>query len=152
MQSRNWLTLLGSFGLMLAVAVPAWAQRGDRDDQRGDREERRDDRRERRFDPTELLKRMDANGNGQLEPDEVSDRARGFIERAATQAGLDMKQPLPIEKLSAAMQNRNDGERKEGEGETKSETPAATPPPAPGSPAPMSTESPMKPVGPPLVP
>lgn len=165
MQTRQWLTFFGSLGLTLAVAVPLWAQRGDdddrgyrrdregRDEDRGERGER-GDRRERRFDPTELLKRMDANGNGQLEPGEVSDRARGFVERAASQAGLDPKQPLAIDKLSAAMQRRDEGESRPGEGEAKSETPAASPmtTPAPTSPAPSSSESTTKPANPPLVP
>src|SRR5688500_2327772 len=88
------ITVIGRL-LSLNVAV---AQRGDDDDGEGRR-----GRRDRGFDPTELLTRMDANKNGQLEPDEVSGRARGIVERLAERAKLDPKQPLPIEKLTAAI-------------------------------------------------
>lgn len=120
MNMRDWLRLAIFVLACLALASPALAQRGDDDDD--------DDRRDRRrFDPVELLQRMDANRNGQLEPDEVSGRARGFVDRYAQQAGLDPKQPLPIDKLSAAMQQGRDAdERREGESSTNQPMPATT--------------------------
>jgi hypothetical protein len=103
------------------------------------------------FDPVELLKRLDKNDNGQIEPDEVtSDRARGFIDQAATRAGLDPKQPLSVEKLSSALKTEGDedkeGEDKPKEGETakpaegskpaaSAETPKTETPPAATEPA-----------------
>ncbi len=50
----------------------------------------------------ERLKRFDANNNGILEPNEIPDRMRPFIERTAQQAGLDPKSPMPIDKLGDA--------------------------------------------------
>jgi len=58
--------------------------------------------RRRDFSPGDFLKSLDKNGNGTIEGDEMSGRARGFIERAAERGGLDMNQPLPIDKLTEA--------------------------------------------------
>jgi hypothetical protein len=55
-------------------------------------------------DPADFLKRYDANNNGLLEPDEIPRFGRDWIARTAEQAGLDMSQPMPIDKLTAAMQ------------------------------------------------
>lgn len=165
MTTRKWLTLALGVGLLVPATVPAFAQRGDREERGqddrgrdrgdGDDDEGRRDRRERRFDPTELLKRMDANANGQLEPDEISGRARGFIDRYATQAGLDPKQPLPIDKLTTAMQQRDGDENRDGQPKTESTTPMTTPPASGGSTPttpPVASTDPAKPANPPLVP
>jgi hypothetical protein len=45
---------------------------------------------------------MDQNGNGVIDPNEVSGRGGGFIRSMAERAGLDPNQPLPIDKLAAA--------------------------------------------------
>ncbi len=66
------------------------------------------------FDPSEFLKRMDANGNGMLEPDEVSGRAAGFVRSAAERAGLDPNQPLSIDKIAEAMKKAAE-ERRSGD-------------------------------------
>ena len=50
-----------------------------------------------------ILRKMDADENGSLEPDEVSDDARPYIERWAQLAKLDPADPLPIEVLEAAL-------------------------------------------------
>lgn len=80
------VTLLAG-GLVWSATSPASAQRGFRGG---------------RFDPQEIYARMDKNQNGLIEPDEISDRARPFVEQAARQAGLDPAQPLPISKLVPA--------------------------------------------------
>ncbi|MGV3608724.1 MAG: hypothetical protein ACO1RA_20135 [Planctomycetaceae bacterium] len=123
-------------------------------------------------DPTEFLKRMDANGNGQIDPGEASGRMLSSIQRAATAAGLDPNQPLPIDKLGPAMaqqmqersDRRGDGPPEGSSGGPPGQppgsppgTPGSTPPGSPplgsppgtppgsppGTPAPSSTPSPM---------
>ena len=56
------------------------------------------------FDPTEMLRRMDINGNGILEPTEMSGRARMLVDRMARDANLDTSQPIPLAKLQEAFQ------------------------------------------------
>lgn len=89
-------------------------ERGDREDRGGgDRRERggEEDRGERRgFDPKDFLTRMDENKNGVLDPNEISGRARGFLARAAEQAGISLDQPVPLDKMIAAM-SASQGER-----------------------------------------
>src|SRR5690606_26275584 len=58
--------------------------------------------------------------NGMIDPDEMSDRSRGFLQRAAERAGLDMSQPLPVDKLTDAFSQMredrgSDGDRREGD-------------------------------------
>ena len=91
-----------TLALILVSALSALAQ---------DRERRREG-----YDPADMLKRMDDNNNGVIEPNEVSGRSRMFIERAAERAKLDMKQPLPIDKLLPAMQQISEEFRKQQEG------------------------------------
>lgn len=95
-----WIAVAGGICLIAGQVVMAQdrGNRGDRSSDRGDR----GDREERRFDPTEILKRMDQNGNGQLEPNEISDRGRRFVGEIASKAGLDPNGPLAIDKLIAA--------------------------------------------------
>jgi hypothetical protein len=49
-----------------------------------------------------MLRGMDQNGNGVIEPNEVSGRGGSFIRSMAERAGLDPNQPLPIDKLAAS--------------------------------------------------
>ncbi|MEX0867109.1 MAG: hypothetical protein WD030_07100 [Pirellulales bacterium] len=79
------LRILLAAGLLGFAAAEACAQR-DRDDD-GDR---------RRYDPAELLPRFDDNGDGVIQPDEVSGRARRYYERIISDAGLDPNQPIVI--------------------------------------------------------
>ena len=84
---------------------------GDRrDGDRSDGDRREGDGR-RSFDPTEMLKRMDSNNNGLIEPSEMSSRARSFIERAATSAGLDVNQPMPLDRLATGFRQMGDSSR-----------------------------------------
>lgn len=58
-----------------------------------------------------MLRRMDANGNGVLEPGEVSSRAQGFIERMARDSGLDPGRPMPISRLVGSREGGGDPRR-----------------------------------------
>ena len=42
--------------------------------------------------PGEMVKRMDRNENGQIDPDEMEGRARGFLESMARDNNLDLSQ------------------------------------------------------------
>ncbi|MFO0903629.1 MAG: hypothetical protein U0939_11550 [Pirellulales bacterium] len=107
------LGLAAAAGLLGAITpgAPTQAQereeRGGRDD-RGGREDRggRGDRGSRRFDPKDFLSRMDANGNGMLDAGEISDRSRGFLESAARDAGIDLSQPVSVQRMAEAMEKR----------------------------------------------
>jgi Ca2+-binding EF-hand superfamily protein len=46
------------------------------------------------------LQRIDANGNGLLEPQEVPSTMRALVDRAARRAGLDPRKPISISKLN----------------------------------------------------
>lgn len=48
-----------------------------------------------RFDPRAMYSRMDANKNGMIEPEEMSERFRGMM----GQSGLDLDKPIAIDKL-----------------------------------------------------
>ena len=54
---------------------------------------------------------MDANGNGVLEPGEVSSRAQGFVERMARDAGVDPGRPMPISRLLGSREGGGDERR-----------------------------------------
>jgi type II secretory pathway component GspD/PulD (secretin) len=58
----------------------------------------------RNFDPAQMLRSLDVNKNNMLEPNELSNRSSFFIRSAAERAGLDMNEPLPIDKLTTALQ------------------------------------------------
>jgi hypothetical protein len=64
------------------------------------------------FDPTEMLRRMDANGNGVLEQNELSGRGGDFVRRIAERAGVNPDQPMPIDRLARGM---DFGRREEGD-------------------------------------
>lgn len=51
-----------------------------------------------------MLRGMDANGNGKLDPGEIRDnRARFFIHGIARKAGMDPSKPIPIRDLLGAL-------------------------------------------------
>ena len=70
----------------------ASAQRKGRDDNRGSR-------------TSGMMQRFDANGDGLLQPSEIPERAKSFVNRASKQAGLDPSKPISIKKLSEALRN-----------------------------------------------
>lgn len=70
----------------------------------------------RSFDPTEMIRNMDANKNGQIEPAEMaSNRSAFFVRAAAQRAGLDLTKPLSVEKLVEAMQRPRDERSRDGD-------------------------------------
>jgi len=60
------------------------------------------DRRGGGFNAEDFFKRMDANENGILEPSEIPEDRRRFLERIA--GDIDWSQPVPIDKLQESMQ------------------------------------------------
>ena len=69
------------------------------------------------FDPTFILRRMDRNGNGRLDPDEIDGRARFMIERFAP--GVDTSKPISIDEMRKKIQEareQRDRERRSGRG------------------------------------
>ncbi len=60
------------------------------------------------IDPSVILRRFDANGDGSLSPNEIPDGARPIVEKAAQHAKLDLSQPVSIERLVTAIkESRN---------------------------------------------
>lgn len=70
------ITRLRSATLVLAALAPAWCA------------------------AQVSLQRIDANGNGLLEPQEVPSTMRALVDRAARRAGLDPRKPISISKLN----------------------------------------------------
>ncbi len=68
----------------------------------------------------DFLRRMDANRNGRLEPDEISSRARPFLERIARDGGIRLSGSISISDLESAARrsferrgrDSNDGDRR----------------------------------------
>ncbi|MCH8923196.1 MAG: hypothetical protein IIA67_08635 [Planctomycetes bacterium] len=54
--------------------------------------------------PGSMFARLDANGNGLIEPSEVPDRFRPIFERMTQRAGLDPRRPIKIDRLREAME------------------------------------------------
>lgn len=104
-------------GAVLLSAVSAYSQGG------GGRDRRREG-----YDPAEMLKRMDENNNGKIEPNEISGRSRSFVERAAERAKLDPREPLPLDRLLPAMQAISEEYRKEREGNSGSSSSSSSSP------------------------
>src|SRR5436190_23356522 len=61
------------------------------------------DRRRGGYDPAEMLKGMDGDRNGLIEPSEVSQGSRMVVDRAAERAGLDEAKAMPIVKRVPGM-------------------------------------------------
>ena len=53
--------------------------------------------------PLDFLRRLDANGNGMIDPDEQG-RARPFLERISSDLRLDLSRPIPLERISQGME------------------------------------------------
>ena len=66
--------------------------------------------------PLGFLQRLDANGNGMLEPDEQG-RARPFIERIAREVGgIDMNRPIRLSTLGEKIQQMQGGQTSNSRG------------------------------------
>lgn len=80
--------------------------RGDR----GDRGDRGGDRGSGGFDPSSFLTRMDANGNGMLDPEEAQGPARFMLDRMARDnPSIDVTKPIPMSTLTEAFQRMRSG-------------------------------------------
>jgi Ca2+-binding EF-hand superfamily protein len=85
------------------------------------------------FNPGDFLRRLDANGNGILEPSEIDDRTRGFIERIARDVpGVDLRRPIPIDRLVQGFEQMRQQRAAQtgGGGDGRTPNAAATPTPA----------------------
>lgn len=114
--ARAWMVVGLALALIGIMSSQTFAQyRGRGDDRGGSR------------DPSDFLKRMDANNNGMIDPDEVRGYGGSFIVRAAEQAGMDKTKPLSIEKLSAAMKSqRESSSREEPRREERRDAPSSS--------------------------
>ncbi len=62
------------------------------------------------FDPSQFIARMDTNGNGSLDPEEVQGPARFMLERMArNNPKIDMSKPIPISVLTESIQQMRSG-------------------------------------------
>jgi hypothetical protein len=67
------------------------------------------------FSSNDFLQRLDANGDGSLDPREVPDRMRPFVDRAARQAGVDPSRAISLRALrGGSNDSRRGGSREEG--------------------------------------
>ncbi len=53
---------------------------------------------------SEFLKRLDRNGNGMIDPDEQQGPAQFILQRMARTMPIDLSKPIPISKLTGAME------------------------------------------------
>ena len=60
-----------------------------------------------------MMRRMDANRNGSLEPHEISSRARPYVDRVARSAGLNTSGSLSIRAMEEAIR-KSSGTRDSG--------------------------------------
>lgn len=57
------------------------------------------------FNPADMLRRLDENNNGMIDPDESGGRARFFLDRMVRDVpGIDLSRPVSIDRLSQAIQ------------------------------------------------
>jgi len=62
------------------------------------------------FDPSQFISRMDTNGNGSLDPEELQGPARFMLERMArNNPKIDMSKPIPISVLTESIQQMRSG-------------------------------------------
>ena len=92
------LLLLSIVAIVLLLPMPAWGQSRT----------------------MEFLRRMDENGNGRIDPGEISDRARPYIERYANIAGLRMSESMRLSRLEDAVKEYY--RRRESEGSQNSQS------------------------------
>lgn len=62
------------------------------------------------FNPADMLRRFDRNGNNMIDPDEVQGPAQFFLQRLAqNNPEIDLKKPVPIDKLVGEMDRMRGG-------------------------------------------
>ncbi len=67
------------------------------------------------FDPSGFMARMDVNGNGMLDPDEMQGPARFFLDRIArNNPNIDLNKPIPIATLTSEFERMRTGRGGDG--------------------------------------
>jgi len=67
-----------------------------------------------------FLRRMDSNGNGTIDAEEVAGDQKAFVERMFSRAGIEPKYPLPISQILQAMTNSDHTRGSDGSGRSGS--------------------------------
>lgn len=57
---------------------------------------------------SDWIRRIDENRNGYIEPNEISDRARSYLERFARDYGIDLSRPNPVGRIEDASRRYRD--------------------------------------------
>ena len=80
--------------------------------------------------PTDFLRRIDENGNGMIDPEELEGRMGGFIRRMAeNNPRIDLSRPIPLDRLTAEFDRmREERARSGGGGPPGGGTPGGGPP------------------------
>lgn len=60
-----------------------------------------------RRDPTAFLQRLDANGDGIIDPSEIPERMRPFMDRIGERMGFDPTKPISLEELQRQSEQNN---------------------------------------------
>ncbi len=70
--------------------------------------------------PMSFISRLDKNGNGMIDPDEMQGRTRMMFERMAGEAHLDMSRPIPLEAIGRAFEEMRNRRMREQSGDSRS--------------------------------
>ncbi len=70
--------------------------------------------------PMSFISRLDRNGNGMIDPDEMQGRTRMMFERMAGEAHLDMSRPIPLEAIGRAFEEMRNRRMREQSGDSRS--------------------------------
>jgi len=73
------------------------------------------ERADAQFNMSDYLSRMDANGNGLLEPSEMSERFQSFWGAQLKERGIDTSRPIPMDRLKPIMEERFERMRRDRE-------------------------------------
>lgn len=134
-------------GALWATETPVAAQPPSGDFRGGRDRDRGDSGRRRMFDPGEMVSRLDQNGNGQIDVEEMQGPARFFLDRAARDNNLDLTKPIPTAKLREIMQARMQGGSSGGSsGSSSSGSSSSTPPKTTIAPNAFGVEQKLTPV------
>lgn len=87
-----------------------------------------------------MIRRLDANGNGMIDPDESSGRARYMLERFARDIpGIDLNRPISVDKLTKGLEQLRGGRP------SSSSEPSSSSRGAPSTPGARPVEEPLVP-------
>jgi hypothetical protein len=90
---------------------PGGFRRGGGDSERGEERGRGGRGGRGGFDPAEMVRRMDRNQDGVIQPDEIDERARQFM---ASRMGIDFSRPVRVEEIAGRIQQRMQERREAG--------------------------------------